>query len=85
MSECCLRGFNWDGTPIGKEGVLATNKTYIAGSNNDAAVLMIHDVYGWTFSNLRLLADTFAKEANATVYLPDLYVSTIQALNSSQH
>lgn len=34
---------------------------------------MIHDVYGWTLPNLRLLADHYAAEAKATVYLPDFY------------
>ena len=71
MSECCKTGFNWGGTPIGKETTLADNKAYVTGTNKDAAVLMVHDVFGWQFPNLRLLADHYAKEADATVYLPD--------------
>lgn len=70
--ECCMTGFNWNGKPVGKEGKLGKNDAYIVGDNKDAAILMIHDVFGWTFPNLRLLADHFAKEANATVYLADL-------------
>ena len=72
MSQCCLSGFNWDGTATGQETKLAKNDTYVTGSNKDIAIMIIHDVYGWTFQNLRLLADHFAQEVNATVYLPDL-------------
>jgi len=71
--DCCKRGFEWEGKPVGTEGTLAGNKAYITGTNKHAAVLMIHDIYGWTFTNLRLLADHFAKEANVTVYLPDYF------------
>ncbi|KAI1658837.1 dienelactone hydrolase family protein [Daldinia decipiens] len=72
-SKCCLKGFQWSGTPCGKTGKIADLNTYIAGDNADAAVLLIHDVFGWTFPNLRLLADHFAREINATVYLPDFF------------
>ena len=72
MDQCCVTGFKWDGTPSGKEGMLGENKSYITGSNKDAAVLLIHDLFGWTFPNLRLLADHYAEEADATVYVPDL-------------
>ncbi len=72
MSQCCLSGFKWDGTPVGKEIKLANNDTYVTGSNKDVAIMVVHDIFGWTFPNLRLLADHYAQEANATVYLPDL-------------
>ena len=39
---------------------------------SQVAILMVHDIFGWTFPNARLLADHYAKEADATVYLPDL-------------
>ncbi|KUJ07821.1 endo-1,3-1,4-beta-D-glucanase [Mollisia scopiformis] len=70
---CCKSGFKWDGKPVGHEGTLDKNKAYITGSNKDVAILLIHDVFGWTFPNLRILADHFAEEANATVYLPDFF------------
>ena len=38
-------------------------------------MMMVHDIFGWTFPNARLLADHYAKEADATVFLPDLYSS----------
>lgn len=34
--------------------------------------MIIHDLYGWEFPNTRLLADHYADEVNATVYVPDL-------------
>ncbi len=57
---------------MGKETKLANNNTYVTGSNKDVAIMIVHDIFGWTFPNLRLLADHYAQEANATVYLPDL-------------
>lgn len=43
----------------------------MAGDNPAVAILIIHDLMGWSFPNVRLLADHYAKEANATVYVPD--------------
>ncbi|KAF2709395.1 alpha/beta-hydrolase [Pleomassaria siparia CBS 279.74] len=71
--ENCKSGFSWNGTPTGKETTLAGNKAYVTGTSKSAAILIIHDIFGWTFPNLRLLADHFAKEADATVYLPDYF------------
>ena len=71
--SCCLTGFKWNGTPTGRVGKLASNDTYIAGNNNDAAILLIHDLLGWTFPNTRLIADHFATEIDATVYVPDFF------------
>ncbi|KAK5136317.1 hypothetical protein LTR08_003690 [Meristemomyces frigidus] len=73
IAECCRKGFKWNATPTGREGTLAQNQAYITGTNKNAAVLVIHDIYGWTFSNIRLLADRFAEECNATVYVPDFF------------
>lgn len=72
MGDCCLKGFAWQGQPKGKESTLANNKCYVTGSNPNAAILVLHDLYGWEFTNIRLLADHYAEEANATVYVPDL-------------
>jgi len=75
VDECCKSSFLWDGKPTGDEGSLGNNAAYITGTNNDAAVLLVHDLFGWTLNNSRLLADHFAKEANCTCYLVDLCVS----------
>lgn len=74
MNECCTTGHLWTGTPTGREDTLSTgHKAYIAGSNPKRAVFIIHDALGWALKNTRLLADEYAKEANATVYLPDFF------------
>ncbi|KAJ5155975.1 hypothetical protein N7492_008778 [Penicillium capsulatum] len=73
MSDCCTKGFKWDGEPQGRETTLSLNKAYVTGSNPDVAILVIHDLFGWTFPNIRLLADAYADEANSTVYVPDFF------------
>jgi dienelactone hydrolase len=73
FSECCLTGFEWDGTPTGKESKLADIDTYVAGDNPNNALLYIHDALGWKWRNARLLADHYAREAGVTVYLPDFF------------
>jgi hypothetical protein len=70
--QCCLQGFEWEGTPTGKESTLAINKAYVTGSNPDVAIMVIADLFGWTFINERLLSDHYANEVDATVYMPDL-------------
>lgn len=73
FSSCCLKTFTWGGTPQGKEVKLANNDSYVTGDNKDAAVLIIHDIFGWKYNNVRLLADHYAREANVTVYVPDFF------------
>jgi dienelactone hydrolase len=73
ISACCLKGFEWEGTPSGRTAKLAENDVYIVGDNPDVAIMIIHDLLGWTFPNVRLLADHYAREANATVYIPDFF------------
>ncbi|KAL8937524.1 MAG: hypothetical protein Q9211_003645 [Gyalolechia sp. 1 TL-2023] len=74
MSQCCLSGFAWNGTPQGKEEKLGNHDTYVTGSpDSGVAILFLHDIFGWRFANNRLLADHFAQEVNATVYIPDFF------------
>ncbi|CAI7654216.1 unnamed protein product [Penicillium pancosmium] len=73
MSDCCIKGFQWNGEPKGHERNLAGNATYVTGSNRKVAILVIHDLFGWTFPNIRLLADSYAEEVDATVYVPDFF------------
>jgi hypothetical protein len=68
----CKTGFKWDGESIGKVTKLDDIDCYVTGDNKDAAILIITDVFGWTLPNIRVLADHYAKEANATVYVPDV-------------
>jgi len=75
-SSCCLKAFEWNGTPKGHEGKLANLSCYITSSpdpNPNTAVLFIHDLLGWSFPNSRLLADHYAAETNTTVYAPDFF------------
>ncbi|KAL7624944.1 hypothetical protein AAE478_004158 [Parahypoxylon ruwenzoriense] len=73
LSSCCVKGFQWGGTPTGRVEKLLGKDTYVAGDNPDAAILYIHDILGWTFPNNRLLADHLAREAKATVYVVDFF------------
>ena len=77
MQDCCFKGFQWNGTPKGKEDKLGDNDVYITGDNSKRAILFCHDALGWQFKNARLLADQFANEIGATVYLPDLCVQSL--------
>ncbi|KAK6088653.1 dienelactone hydrolase family protein [Seiridium cupressi] len=73
VGQCCVTGFTWDGTPTGRTSKIAQNDAYVTGDNPDAAVLFISDLFGWTFNNIRLLADHYAKEAGVTVYVADFF------------
>lgn len=69
----CKSGFKWNGQTVGKETKLNNTNAYVTGDSKDAAILIITDVFGWTLPNVRLIADHYAQEANATVYVPDLF------------
>jgi dienelactone hydrolase len=71
--ENCKTGFKWNGETTGKESTLGKTNAYVAGDSKDAAVLILTDIFGWKLPNIRLIADHFAKEAQATVYVPDLF------------
>ena len=74
LSSCCAKSFRWNGIPEGKVVPFPTNsnQAYKVGSNSAAAVMLIADLFGWEYPNIRLLADHFAREADVTVYVPDL-------------
>lgn len=69
---CCEPRSRLEGDPVGFETSLAGNKSYVVGNSKSAAILIVHDIFGWKFPNSRLIADFYAQEANTTVYLPDL-------------
>lgn len=74
VSACCLKGFEWESTtPSWRTAKLAKNDIYIVGDNPDVAIIIIHDLLGRTFPNAGLLADHYAREANAIVYIPDFF------------
>ncbi len=72
--DCCARGSVHTGTPVGEIIKVAGLDTYVSRNTNanGRAIFFLHDAFGWTFINNRLLADTFAAQANVDVYLPDL-------------
>lgn len=76
MSQCCISGFAWDAKPQGKEDKLGNIDAYITDTpeNKNIAIMIIADIFGWTFDNTRVLADHFAKDVGATVFVPDLFV-----------
>ncbi|KAM5366286.1 hypothetical protein ACJA88_012042 [Fusarium oxysporum] len=73
MADCCVKGFRWDATPKGRNDKVAGIDCYVIGSNEGVAIMMIHDLFGWTFSNTRILADYYAEEVGATVLVPDFF------------
>ena len=84
IPSCCLKSFQWDGTPSGTESTLPgiPNSVYVTGTNPSVAILYIHDLLGWTFPNARLLADHFASEVNATVYIPDFFGGEVLSVDA---
>ena len=73
ISKCCYQGFAWDGVPAGRIGKLGNNDAYITGNDSQVAILFISDLFGWSFNNVRLLADHIASETEATVFVPDFF------------
>ncbi len=73
--ENCKTGFQWNGTFNGKETTLNSAVAYVTGDCKDTAILVLTDFFGHRIPNVRILADHYAKEANATVYVPDMLVS----------
>ncbi|KAJ2962449.1 hypothetical protein NQZ79_g2342 [Umbelopsis isabellina] len=72
--ECCRRGEIHLGNPVGKTTTIAGVDTYFtpAPSGSPSGVLLyISDALGWEVPNARLLADTYAAEANIDVYIPN--------------
>lgn len=71
----CIQGTIHDGVPQGKETQLYGRSTYVAeppeGSEMNGIILVVSDALGWTFSNMRVLFDTMAKEGSFRVYLPE--------------
>ncbi|KAL6703000.1 hypothetical protein ACN47E_010276 [Coniothyrium glycines] len=71
--ENCKTGFKWDGQTTGRESKLNDLDTYVTGDSKDTAILVLTDIFGWTISNVRILADQYAQETNSTAYVPDLF------------
>ena len=82
--EHCVTGAIHSGNPVGSESVIEGRPTYITGSDKTTAVLYLTDVFGHKLTNHQLLADTFAKELSATVYVPDFLDDSVFPLDEEE-
>jgi len=75
-STCCMLGTIHSGAPTGSEEVVHGLQTYVARPENNAikgTVVIIGDVFGWNFVNVRLIADSYARKGGFKVLLPDFH------------
>jgi dienelactone hydrolase len=80
ICKACVTGFLHDGTPKGTVETIANLQTYVSkptsSKQNPGIIVIIPDIFGWTFNNNRLLADEYAEKAGRIVYLPDFMFGT---------
>jgi len=71
----CVSGEIHSGEPTGTLTSILGLQTYIAKASHPSGkvILFLHDGFGVPFVNNRLLADTYAAETGATVYIPDFF------------
>ncbi|KAI0505215.1 dienelactone hydrolase family protein [Xylaria bambusicola] len=71
----CFSGAVHEGTPTGTVTKLHGLDVYVAepasGNKPKGIIVLIPDMFGWDFVNIRLMADHFAKKRDYRVYLPD--------------
>eukprot|EP01112_Ceratiomyxa_fruticulosa_P023921 TRINITY_DN939_c0_g3_i1.p1 TRINITY_DN939_c0_g3~~TRINITY_DN939_c0_g3_i1.p1 ORF type:complete len:280 (-),score=62.23 TRINITY_DN939_c0_g3_i1:38-877(-) len=78
---CCVSGNVHSGEPKGTETTPPHNiPVYIANPSQsepvqNAAILIITDVFGWKTPNVRLTADCFAEQTGITTYVPDFFLN----------
>ncbi|KAL8902267.1 MAG: hypothetical protein Q9207_004802 [Kuettlingeria erythrocarpa] len=75
MSSCCLSGAVHEGKPTGRVDQIGGLQTYIAEpktGSKEKTVVIISDIFGWEFTNTRLLADEYAR-AGLYTYIPDFH------------
>ncbi|KAI9720163.1 MAG: hypothetical protein M1812_002980 [Candelaria pacifica] len=81
----CVSGVVHSGTPTGSTNKIHGVDTYFASPSNGGPprgiIVVVPDVFGWTFSNTRVLADSYAKKGNFTVYVPD-FMNAAQVLSN---
>lgn len=86
-STACCSGSTHPGEPKGVTGTLHGLPTYIAEPPNGAKikgiVVMLPDLFGWEFVNLRLLCDTFAERIGVRCLLPDFMAGKSQQVMQS--
>ncbi|KAI1320890.1 dienelactone hydrolase family protein [Xylariaceae sp. FL0255] len=71
----CFTGGIHEGKPTGTVTKLHGLDVYIAepatGNAPKGIIVLIPDIFGWDFVNIRLMADGFAKKKDYRVYAPD--------------
>ncbi|KAI2669708.1 hypothetical protein LCP963914a_9896 [Penicillium roqueforti] len=76
LGECCATGFKHEGNPAGELKNLRGVQFYVAHPTGqeipDKAVVILSDIFGFSFINNQLLADDFASRGYLTI-VPDLF------------
>lgn len=73
----CFRGHDHPGPTTGVETVLYGLDVYVTEPTDDSehankgVVIMFSDAFGWATTNLRQLADSYARRTGCKVYIPD--------------
>ncbi|GAP86722.1 putative dienelactone hydrolase family protein [Rosellinia necatrix] len=87
----CFSGAVHEGTPTGTVTKLHGLDVYVAEPAGEsppkAIVVLIPDIFGWTFVNIRLMADSFSKKGGYRVYVPDFMngnAAPVSAIDSMQ-
>lgn len=73
LDKCCTEGIKHTGTPLGEFIRIEDIEAYASGNKSASQVIIIYsDIFGHSFVNTQLIADSFAKE-NYFVIVPDLF------------
>jgi dienelactone hydrolase len=76
-SFACCGGFIDQGTPKGSVSKLENIPCYIAPKeyiqNQKVAIILATDIFGFTLPNIRLIADSYAKEGKVLTVVPDFF------------
>ncbi|KAK0835705.1 hypothetical protein LTR73_000204 [Friedmanniomyces endolithicus] len=74
LKPCCATGALHSGTTTGRTEKVHGLECYVADApsgNPDDIIVIIPDAFGIALANNKILADEYAKKANAKVFLPD--------------
>lgn len=73
--DCCFKAFYHEGDYTGSYEVVAGLDTYVAGAEfgNDTIIVILTDIFGYKFNNIRLVADQLAGLNKNKVIIPDLF------------
>ncbi|KAI1157671.1 dienelactone hydrolase family protein [Nemania serpens] len=87
----CFSGAVHEGKPTGTVTKLHGLDVYVAepasGNPPKGIIVLIPDIFGWAFVNIRLMADGFAKKKDYRVYAPEFMngnAAPTSAINSMQ-